>query len=594
MPTNTPTPLVLVILAALLLSCNVLWLYTTPDNTPRSVCGYLVDSWTGGHSGGRDKDLNVSVAALPGMHDYQLVRGSGLTDVPFPIPIPNDTIILGDDSGHDDGLRQRYMTIGIASVWRKEEYLHRTLDSLLRETSDEDKKDIFIFLLLADADPDVRQSRARALETRYKQHVEAGVIRVLQPPSLLYPSIDFATIRRTYNDPVSRVQWRTKQVLDFAFLFWYAWTRQPSTYYLILEDDVLAARHFVTAIRDFVTLHSKREWIALQLSGFMGIGQLVRCRDLDRLVSFLLLFYKEHPVDVLFSHWVSMMVPQKPPKDRPYRRVPGLFQHVGIHSTLANKTQTLRDSTFSLVRRRFSHVNPPAEVVTTIRQYKSFVAQLAYSSAPGMFWGIPKAGDTYDIVFKQPLSVSRIVIVTGATLTKKKTRDKLLFGQLQVSPSFTRMQSPKRASCSDFVAVKEFQNGEVDAKDLNEHFIKGIQCVRIVVGSKQRTWISISEIAVFTTDEGQSGDATPNPSSSTGSGKPVAGGSSGDTSGDTPVKPSSGEKIENSLNTLSTTVAKKSELKLQSSESGVKVKRDLQSRVTDNKRNSETQRYPAW
>jgi len=49
------------------------------------------------------------------------------------------------------------MTIGIASVWRKEEYLFRTLDGLLKEISgNKDRDDIFIFLLLADADPDLR------------------------------------------------------------------------------------------------------------------------------------------------------------------------------------------------------------------------------------------------------------------------------------------------------------------------------------------------------------------------------------------------------------------------------------------------------
>lgn len=86
----------------------------------------------------------------------------------------------------------------------------------------------------------------------------------------------------------------------------------------------------------------------LKLAGFLGIGQLIRCRDMNRLVSFLLLFYTEHPVDILFNHWVSLMAPDKLPKDKPTRRIPGLFQHIGIHSTLANKTQTLKDSTFRL------------------------------------------------------------------------------------------------------------------------------------------------------------------------------------------------------------------------------------------------------
>uniref|UniRef100_A0A6A7FPM1 Alpha-1,3-mannosyl-glycoprotein 4-beta-N-acetylglucosaminyltransferase C-like n=1 Tax=Hirondellea gigas TaxID=1518452 RepID=A0A6A7FPM1_9CRUS len=501
---STPTPVMLVVLAALLLSCNVLWLYTTPANQQqRNACGNQMDSWSSNRGGGPTHgELSNGSSVVGGppsaVHDYQLVRGSGLTDVPQPLPIPNDTVLLGEDIGAEDGLQKRFMTIGISSVWRKDEYLFKTIESLLKETSAVNKKDIFIFLLLADADADFRIRRARDLEIRYKEHIDSGILRVIQPPSVIYPTIDFSNMWRTYNDSVSRVQWRTKQVLDFAFLFWYAYSRQPSDYYLILEDDVVAARHFVTAAKDFVQLHSKRHWVALQLSNFLVIGQLVKCEDMGRLVSFLLLFYKEHPVDMLFNHWVSMMAPERPPKYSPYRRVPGLFQHIGIHSTLANKTQRLRDTTFSLVRRRYSHVNPPAEVMSTIRQYRSFMARSAYSSAPGMFWGIPKAGDTYDIVFHQPTLVTRIVIITGASVTKKRVRDKLQFGQLQVSPKFKQMLSPNRAECHKFVALKEFKNGEVDIEDLYNRFANGIQCIRIVIGNTQRTWISISEIAIFT------------------------------------------------------------------------------------------------
>ncbi|KAK7068461.1 hypothetical protein SK128_008066, partial [Halocaridina rubra] len=431
--------------------------------------------------------------------DYQQVVGNGLVDVPFPIPIPNDTVLLGSDAEGEEG-SSRFMTIGISSVWRKDDYLTGTIDSILRETSVGEKSDIYIFLLLADADANLRSQRALNLGVRYSKEIENGLLRVLQPPSILYPSIDFTAIRRTYNDPVARVQWRTKQVLDFAFLFWYVWTRQPSTYYLVLEDDVLSAKHFVTAIKDFVSLHKSHHWISLQLAGFLGIGQLVRCHDLDRLVSFLLLFYREHPVDVLINHWVSLMAPEKPPKDHPTRRVPGLFQHIGVHSTLANKTQSLKDNTFSLVKRRYSHVNPTADVVTTIRQYKAYLAEHAYSSAPGMFWGIPKPGDTFDILFPEPLKVSRVVVLTGAAISKK-IRDRLLYGSLEVSQAFIKMENPKKATCKDFTSVQDFKNGELDTKHLRQLFPRGIQCIRITIGPKQKSWIAITEVAVFTEDD---------------------------------------------------------------------------------------------
>ncbi|KAG7167111.1 Alpha-1-3-mannosyl-glycoprotein 4-beta-N-acetylglucosaminyltransferase C-like [Homarus americanus] len=383
----------------------------------------------------------------------------------------------------EDG-SMRYLTIGISSVWRKDDYLTRTIDSILKETTEQERADVLIFLLLADADSNLRTQRALDLGVRYNREIQSGLLRVLQPPAVLYPSIDFTAIRRTYNDSVARVQWRTKQVLDFAFLFWYVWTHHPSTYYLVLEDDVLSAKHFVTAIKDF----------------------LVRCSDLDRLVSFLLLFYREHPVDVLINQWINLMAPEKPPKDRPTRRVPGLFQHIGVHSTLANKTQSLKDNTFSLVKRRFSHVNPTADVVTTIRQYKAYLAEHAYSSAPGMFWGIPKPGDTFDILFSEPLKISRVVVLTGAAINKK-IRDRLLYGSLEVSSTFVKMETPKRALCKSFSSVGEFKNGELDVRSLRETHHKGIQCLRIAIGMKQKSWVAITEVAVFTEDDLEGGDA---------------------------------------------------------------------------------------
>ncbi|XP_066938596.1 alpha-1,6-mannosyl-glycoprotein 4-beta-N-acetylglucosaminyltransferase-like isoform X3 [Macrobrachium rosenbergii] len=492
MSSSTPAPIVLVLISGLLLTCNVFWLYSSNSHTHRAgaLCSHDYDTWGPGLG-------NSSANAH--RRDYQQVVGNGLVDVPFPIPIPNDTVLLGTDAEGDES-PTRFLTIGISSVWRKDDYLKGTIDSILKETSEGEKNDIFIFLLLADADPNLRSQRALNLGVRYSKAIESGLLRVLQPPAALYPSIDFTAIRRTYNDPVSRVQWRTKQVLDFAFLFWYVWTRQPSTYYLVLEDDVLSAKHFVTAIKDFVTLHKSHHWISLQLAGFLGIGQLVRCSDLDRLVSFLLLFYREHPVDVLINHWISLMAPEKPPKDRPTRRVPGLFQHIGVHSTLANKTQSLKDNTFSLVKRRFSHVNPTADVVTTIRQYKAYLAEHAYSSAPGMFWGIPKPGDTFDILFPEPLRVSRVVVLTGAAINKK-IRDRLLFGSLEVSPKFLKMENPKKASCKGFTSVQDFKNGEMDMKHLRQLFPMGIQCIRISIGPKQKSWIAITEVAVFTEDD---------------------------------------------------------------------------------------------
>ena len=87
----------------------------------------------------------------------------------------------------------------------------------------------------------------------------------------------------------------------------------------------------------------------------------------------------------------------------------------------------------------------------------------------------------------------------------QQVRDKLIWATLEASTRFLAMQTPHKASCRDFTTLQEFKDGEVDVKDIAKKFPNGLQCLRIIVGSKQRTWAAISEIAVFTNhDQGAS------------------------------------------------------------------------------------------
>lgn len=54
------------------------------------MCGHEGEIW--GSAVGVTSGNSSSSAPR---HDYQQVVGNGLSGVPFPIPIPNDTILLG-------------------------------------------------------------------------------------------------------------------------------------------------------------------------------------------------------------------------------------------------------------------------------------------------------------------------------------------------------------------------------------------------------------------------------------------------------------------------------------------------------------------
>jgi len=50
------------------------------------------------------------------------------------------------------------------------------------------------------------------------------------------------------------------------------------------------------------------------------------------------------------------------------RRMPSIFQHIGLQSTLPNKVQKLIDGTFNIAERRFRNRNPQIKNITSTMQ----------------------------------------------------------------------------------------------------------------------------------------------------------------------------------------------------------------------------------
>jgi alpha-1,3-mannosylglycoprotein beta-1,4-N-acetylglucosaminyltransferase A/B len=78
----------------------------------------------------------------------------------------------------------------------------------------------------------------------FGKHIERGVLEVISPPADFYPNL--TALRPTLGDEPERVQWRSKQNLDYAFLMMYAQWR--GIYYVQLEDDILTKPNFVTTM----------------------------------------------------------------------------------------------------------------------------------------------------------------------------------------------------------------------------------------------------------------------------------------------------------------------------------------------------------
>ncbi|XP_061541076.1 alpha-1,3-mannosyl-glycoprotein 4-beta-N-acetylglucosaminyltransferase B isoform X1 [Phycodurus eques] len=285
-----------------------------------------------------------------------------------------------------------------------------------------------------------------SISARFPSEIRSGLLEVVSPSVHFYP--DFSHLRESFGDPKERVRWRTKQNLDYCFLMMYA--RAKGTYYVQLEDDIVARPAYLSTMKKFALQQPSDDWMILEFSQLGFIGKMFKSSDLSLIAEFMLMFYKDKPIDWLLDHimWVKVCNPEKDAKhcDRQkanlrIRFKPSLFQHVGTHSSLAGKIQKLKDKDFGKQTLHKGHANPPAEVTTSLKTYQHFTLEKAYLGED-FFWAFtPAAGDFIRIRFFTPVRIERYFFRSGNI---EHPGDKLLNTSVEVLP-FDNIQADKEA-----------------------------------------------------------------------------------------------------------------------------------------------------
>lgn len=166
------------------------------------------------------------------------------------------------------------VVLGIPTVKRdKQSYLLGTLDNLISNMDEEEQNETMIVVFIGETDLEFVQLVAKQIEVRFNNYIENGLIEVLAPPASYYPNMD--KLRITLNDPPERIKWRSKQNLDFSFLMAYA---QPKgTFYVQLEDDILAKRGFISIMKAYALdkTAAKIPWLVLDFCQLGFIGKLL-------------------------------------------------------------------------------------------------------------------------------------------------------------------------------------------------------------------------------------------------------------------------------------------------------------------------------
>uniref|UniRef100_A0A8C6TNP5 Alpha-1,3-mannosyl-glycoprotein 4-beta-N-acetylglucosaminyltransferase B n=1 Tax=Neogobius melanostomus TaxID=47308 RepID=A0A8C6TNP5_9GOBI len=402
------------------------------------------------------------------------------------------------------------MVLGVPSVKREVHlYLPDTLTSLMSELSPAEREDCVIVVLVAEADQQYASSVAENLRSLFPAEIQSGLLEVVSPSSHFYP--DFSKLRESFGDPKERVRWRTKQNLDYSFLMMYA--QSKGTYYVQLEDDIVARPNYFTTMKNFALQQPSEEWMILEFSQLGFIGKMFKSVDLPMIVEFMLMFYKDKPIDWLLDHimWVKVCNPEKDAKhcDRQkanlrIRFKPSLFQHVGVHSSLAGKIQKLKDKDFGKQNLHKGHINPAAELSSSLKTYQHFTLEKAYQGED-FFWAFtPVSGDFIRMRFFTPVRVERFFFRSGNI---EHPGDKLFNTTVEVLP-FDNLQaekealtdgkekSPKYHRTEDgFYRIAWFHNGVCEGEV--EPSFGPLEAIRLTVITDSPVWVILSEVGLL-------------------------------------------------------------------------------------------------
>lgn len=356
--------------------------------------------------------------------------------------------------------------------------------------------------MTADENGTYNQEVADRLHTKHKNFFEKDLLRVIKTPHEIYPNLE--TVKKTFKDDKPRLKWRAKQNIDFAYMMLYS--KNISTYYMQIEDDLITATNFMSEMELFLANITKRKthWFLLEFSNLGFIGKFLRSSDLPHLANHLLDNYDEKPCDLLLGQ-----IRSKQGQKQPIHSPTSLFQHIGLYSSLRFKVMPFLDDKFKdknqfqtyLYETAVKGDNPPATVFTDMATATKPNQPIhAYdNNLTSFFWAnTPKPQQMFAWIFEDAQNFTRIIVNTGSMDTHK---DFLVNGDLEYATAPRPGQKPKvLKECRDkFIKLTTLVLGTADTLVTGTKIPPNIKCLRIVVRRRTKSWLIVRDLQVFTT-----------------------------------------------------------------------------------------------
>ena len=83
-----------------------------------------------------------------------------------------------------------------------------------------ERKDVIIVIFVADLNESFLKKIVQDVQEKFPNEVRSGIIQVVAPDKSYYPK-NLDNLPRLFGDKQDRVRWRSKQCLDYSYLYYY-------------------------------------------------------------------------------------------------------------------------------------------------------------------------------------------------------------------------------------------------------------------------------------------------------------------------------------------------------------------------------------
>ncbi|XP_074164947.1 alpha-1,6-mannosyl-glycoprotein 4-beta-N-acetylglucosaminyltransferase-like [Sminthopsis crassicaudata] len=383
--------------------------------------------------------------------------------------------------------QKKLLTLGLCS--KQGIHLMHTLQSVFKSSSKRELMYFTVVVHLSDADPDSLRQRSFNISRIFSPQILRGQLLMIHTPLAAYSSLENlkTNMSESFLNPTL-----FKQIADIAFLMNFA--ANLSDYFLMIEDNIHCAPHFITDIQRALAIWKERPWVIMEFSKLDLTGKLCHSRDLPRLASFFL-YYQNLPPEKLFSSFHKMLGQKKP-----IQFSPSLFQSMdfSIYEDFSSDNPFHGEVSSLKPEDKFQENNfgkpdnPPAFIYTDMQIFKDYLPEKAYSlEEEDFFWALePMAGNHLTVALEEPAKIRRVQVLTGP-------EEELVFlhgGKVELGYN----PSENAKDCTYYTPLGTLQNGKFDHKMLYKEMENRVSCLRLVVTTTQDDWIMIKHINIWT------------------------------------------------------------------------------------------------